>query len=209
MTCSTVCTSKTLGSYDGAANADALFAAVYEDLCRLARHEVWRGDARDHLSTGTLVHEAWLDMSRSPNLTFDKPAQFLAYLARMMRGLVIDRVRARTAKKRGGDFEITSLDTHTADQVEQPEVLESVGDALDRLAELEPGLAQVVELKFLRRLFVRRDRRDAGRYRAYRATPLGEGPTASSSRAVVTRRLGLSSAGRSIFGLLIASAESE
>ena len=149
MTCSTVCpTSQAVNSYDGAANTDALFAAVYEDLCRLAHREVWRGGAGDHLSTGTLVHEAWLDMSRSPNLSFDKPAQFLAYAARMMRGLVIDRVRARTAKKRGGDFEITSLDTHNADQVEQPEALVSIGDALDRLAELEPALAQVVELKF-------------------------------------------------------------
>ena len=127
--------------------SDALFAALYEDLRRLARREVWRNGARDHLSTGTLIHEVWLDMSRSAHLTFEQPGQFLAYASRMMRGLVIDRIRARNTKKRGGDLEFTSLDTLGADQVEHPEVL-SISDALDKLAVLEPNLAQVVDLKF-------------------------------------------------------------
>jgi RNA polymerase sigma factor (sigma-70 family) len=66
----------------------------------------------------------------------------------MMRGLVIDRVRAKHARKRGGDVDITALDTHNADQVEQPEALEDIGRALDELAIDEPELARVVDLKF-------------------------------------------------------------
>ena len=65
-----------------------------------------------------------------------------------MRGLVIDQVRARNAQKRGGGFDITSLDTQVADESAQPEGLSAVSDALDELATLEPALAHVVDLKF-------------------------------------------------------------
>ena len=130
------------------ARAAALFTTLYADLCRLARREVRRIGANDMVGTSTLVHEAWIDMNRRPSLSFDEPGQFLAYAARTMRGLVIDRVRARHAQKRGGGLIITSLDTNNAEQIEQPELLESIGEALEELSALEPELARVVDLKF-------------------------------------------------------------
>jgi RNA polymerase sigma factor (TIGR02999 family) len=130
------------------ARAAALFTTLYADLCRLARREVRRNGANDVVGTSTIVHEAWLDMNRRPSLSFEEPGQFLAYAARTMRGLVIDRVRARHAQKRGGGLIITSLDTHNAEQIEQPELLQSIGDALEELSALEPELARVVDLKF-------------------------------------------------------------
>jgi RNA polymerase sigma factor (TIGR02999 family) len=130
------------------AQVDSLFTTLYADLCRLARREVRRNGARDVLGTGTLVHEAWLDIGRQPSLAFDSAGRFLAYAARTMRGLVIDRVRARHAQKRGGALVITSLDTHNAQQIVQPEFLQAVADALEELSVLEPDLAQVVDLKF-------------------------------------------------------------
>lgn len=127
---------------------EALFTSLYRDLCRLARREVRRNGAHDVLSTGTLVHEAWLDISRRPALDFDEPGRFLAYAARAMRGLVIDRVRSRHAQKRGGDLVITSLDTLNAEQVMQPETLEGIGEALEELEAADADLAHVVDLKF-------------------------------------------------------------
>jgi RNA polymerase sigma factor (TIGR02999 family) len=139
----------TPGGGDGdQAHAAALFTTLYADLCRLARREVRRNGANDVVGTSTVVHEAWLDMSRRPSLSFDSPGQFLAYAARAMRGLVIDRVRARHAQKRGGGLIITSLDTNNAEQVAQPELLQSIGEALEELSALEPELARVVDLKF-------------------------------------------------------------
>ena len=125
-----------------------LFESLYADLCRLARREVRRSGAAGIVGTETLVHEAWLDVEGRPSLVFTDVRQFLAYASRTMRGLVIDRLRARQAYKRGGDLSITSLDTHNADQVAQPEVLERIGDALEELSALEPELAHVVDLKF-------------------------------------------------------------
>jgi RNA polymerase sigma factor (TIGR02999 family) len=126
----------------------SLFTTLYDDLCRLARREVRRNGAQDFVGAGTLVHEAWLDISRRPSLEFDEPGRFLAYAARTMRGLVIDRVRARHSQKRGGGLIITSLDTHSAEQAMQPEQLQSISEALEELASLDPDLASVVDLKF-------------------------------------------------------------
>jgi len=128
--------------------ADSLFTRLYGELRRMARREVWRNGAHDFMGTHTLVHEAWLEIGRRDNLSFDDVGRFLAYAARTMRGLVIDRVRARHAQKRGGGLVITSLDTENAEQVTQPEELEHIAEALDELAVLEPDLANVVDLKF-------------------------------------------------------------
>ena len=126
----------------------ALFSTLYNELHRLARREAGRFGPNGALGTTTLLHEAYLDISQREALTFPDRGRFMAYAARAMRGLVIDRVRARTAQKRGGGLDITSLDTHVADQIEQPELLAGVSEALDELAILEPALAHVVDLKF-------------------------------------------------------------
>jgi RNA polymerase sigma factor (TIGR02999 family) len=127
---------------------EVLFTSLYKDLRRLAHREVRRNGAHEMLGTGTLVHEAWLDISKRPTLDLAEPGRFLAYAARTMRGLAIDRVRARQSQKRGGGLAITSLDTNNAEQVMQPEALEGIGGALEELESVDPDLAQVVDLKF-------------------------------------------------------------
>lgn len=127
---------------------DELFTSLYSELHRLARREVFRAGPQGMLSATTLLHEAYLDISRRDALAFADAGHFMAYAARAMRGLVIDRVRANGAQKRGGGFDITSLDTQVAGSCAEPEVLEGISEALDELALLEPDLAQVVDLKF-------------------------------------------------------------
>jgi len=128
--------------------ADQLFTALYAELHRLARREVHRLGAFTPMGATTLLHEAYLDISARDALAFPDRAHFMAYAARAMRGVVIDRVRNRHAQKRGGGLDITSLDTETADQCPEPEKLTDIGEALDELSLLEPALAQVVDLKF-------------------------------------------------------------
>jgi DNA-directed RNA polymerase specialized sigma24 family protein len=57
-------------------------------------------------------------------------------------------VRSRQAAKRGGGLDITSLDTAVAEQCAEPVGLQTLSDALDDLAQLEPALAHLVDLKF-------------------------------------------------------------
>ncbi|MDQ6626970.1 MAG: ECF-type sigma factor [Pseudomonadota bacterium] len=128
--------------------SDALFAALYHELHRLARREAARYGPEAALSATTLLHEAYLDMSARAGVEFVDHARFLAYAARAMRNLAIDRSRQNKAQKRGGDLDIASLDTLTAEACAGPEALTQIGAALDELAVLEPELANVVDLKF-------------------------------------------------------------
>ena len=131
-----------------AAANDALFTTLYRDLHRLARREAARAGPGAVLSPTTLLHEAYLDMAHRDALAFPDRARFLAYAARAMRSVVIDRARASATQKRGGGLDITSLDTQTAEGLAEPAVLSEIGNALDELAEIEPELANVVDLKF-------------------------------------------------------------
>ena len=133
---------------DPAETNDALFARLYDELHRVARRELARAGPDALASPTTLLHEAYIDMVVRGTLAFADRPRFLAYAGRAMRAWVIDQVRARGALKRGGDLHFTSLDTHVADEVAEPRQLVDIGAALDELADLEPELATVVDLKF-------------------------------------------------------------
>lgn len=71
----------------------------------------------------------------------------MAYAARVMRGLIIDHARSRSAQKRGGKFEITSSDA-AINSPPDPQQLTKISEALDELAKSEAPLAEIVDLKF-------------------------------------------------------------
>ena len=129
-------------------NTDALFADLYSELHRLARHALRGQGPSPGLGATTLLHEAYLAMSSKQDVAFVDHARFLGYAARVMRGLIIDDVRRNRAQKRGGLFEITALRTFHADSVVDRLTLLRINDALDELAAVEPELAEVIELKF-------------------------------------------------------------
>jgi len=132
----------------GTGASEALFAALYSELHRLARRELARHGSAVTLSTTTLLHQAYLDIAAREGPSFPDRAHFMGYAARVMRGLVIDHARSRQAQKRGGQFEITSLGNEAAEGVADERELTQMSEALDRLAQAEPLLAEVVDLKF-------------------------------------------------------------
>jgi RNA polymerase sigma factor (TIGR02999 family) len=133
---------------DESVSPDVLFSTLYNELHRLARRELHRRGSMGSLGVTTLLHEAYLSITGAQGAVFVDRARFMAYAARVMRGLIIDEVRRRKSEKRGGLFRITSLDTNHADSVMSPQSLARIGEALDELAEAEPELAEIVELKF-------------------------------------------------------------
>jgi RNA polymerase sigma factor (TIGR02999 family) len=130
------------------ASADALFSTLYGELHRLAKRELSRQWAPLTLSVTTLLHEAYLDISARANASFPDEARFMGYAARVMRGLIIDHARRRSAIKRGGEFEITSLQNDDVENPADARELSSISDTLDQLAKVEPELAELVDLKF-------------------------------------------------------------
>jgi RNA polymerase sigma factor (TIGR02999 family) len=127
-----------------------LFAALYDELHRLAESHLRRGAAGLGLSTTTLLHEAYLDLAARPALGFPDRSRFLGYAARAMRGIVIDYARrSRTQKRGGGAFEITLTSAAVVpDAASDPQELGRLSDALDELGALEPALAELVDLHF-------------------------------------------------------------
>jgi len=128
--------------------SQALFAALYSELHRVAKRELARQNAFVSLGATTLLHEAYLDMANRDGASFPDRARFMGYAARVMRGLIIDHARNRRAQKRGGQFEITSLATDVGQGAADDRELTRISEALDELAKMEPELAEIVDLKF-------------------------------------------------------------
>jgi RNA polymerase sigma factor (TIGR02999 family) len=126
---------------------DALFSTLYHELRRIARRELHRTGPPFALSATTLLHETYLDLS-SRGVSFPDRARFFAYAARAMRGLIVSHARQCRAVKRGGQFHFTSFDATGAPEIATAQRLEPLCDALDALAEAEPALAELVELKY-------------------------------------------------------------
>lgn len=128
--------------------SEALFGALYAELHRLARRELAKSGGGLTLGATTLLHEAYLDISGRERAVFVDRARFMAYAARVMRGLIIDYARSRQAQKRGGGFEIMSLGPDSPEAIVDHRELVQISDALDELAAIEPPLAEIVDLKF-------------------------------------------------------------
>lgn len=126
--------------------AERLFVALYNELHRMAQHELRRNTALT-LSPTTLLHETFLKLTARDCAVFNDRAHFLAYAARAMRGLLIDYVRSRQAHKRGGGFEITTLPTDVPENDDAVQ-LQRVGEALEHLGSVDRRLAELVDLRF-------------------------------------------------------------
>lgn len=126
-----------------------LFASLYNELHNVARREL-RGSVLT-LGATTLLHEAYLRLGGRQGASFPDRAQFLAYASRAMRGLILDYARSRRALKRGAGFEITSMPEEAMNvpaATAESEELERLSEAIERLATVQPRLAQVVDLKY-------------------------------------------------------------
>jgi RNA polymerase sigma factor (TIGR02999 family) len=127
---------------------DVLFSTLYSELHRLARRQLAGQFIPGRLGATTLLHEAYLNMAKGAAPSFPDRARFMAYAARVMRGLIIDHARARKSAKKGGRYHIAAI---TLDNLENPvdaRELTLINDALEELTLVEPELATLVDLKF-------------------------------------------------------------
>ena len=126
-----------------------LFAALYDELHRLAERQLRRNGPGGAMSATTLLHEAYLELAEREGLHFPDRAHFLGYAARAMRGIIIDHARRTSAQKRGGGArEVTLTSELGSAAAGDVATLERLSDALDELAALEPALAELVDLHF-------------------------------------------------------------
>jgi len=136
-----------LAEQGAGSSPDQLFTLLYNELHRLAQRALGR-NSQVSMSPTTLLHETYVNFSGRKAPIFPNRASFLVYASRAMRGLLIDYIRSRQAEKRGGSFVITSLPTEGPAEPSADGNLEGIAEALKALAEVEPRLAQIVDLRF-------------------------------------------------------------
>ena len=126
---------------------DRLMPAVYQDLRAIAERQLALR-AGGTLNTTGLVHEAYLKLAGQPNVAWNDRAHFLALSALAMRHILVDRAKARMARKREGTQRPVTLDEQLIAAGSQSEVMLQLSEAIDRLAAVEPRLARVVDCRF-------------------------------------------------------------
>jgi RNA polymerase sigma factor (TIGR02999 family) len=125
-----------------------LMAVVYKDLRRVARRRL-RAERVDHsLAPTALVHEAYMRLVDVRRVRWQNRAHFFAIAARVMRQVLVDHARARTAAKRGGAGWRVQLADHVGATMPRDVHLLDLDAALGKLAAIDARLGTLVELRF-------------------------------------------------------------
>lgn len=127
---------------------DRIFPLVYDELRGLARRQLAGQPAGRTLTTTVLIHEAYLRLVDQKHARFEDRAHFYAYASRVMRTVLVDAARARSARKRGGDQTPVALDERHLPVDAQADLVLAVDQALTRLAADDERLARLVECRF-------------------------------------------------------------
>lgn len=136
------------GRAGAGADSAALFSAAYVELKQLARSRLAHSSRMTLLDSTALVNEIWLRLSRQQHLQVETRRRFFAYAAQVMRAVIVDHLRERQAARRGGGARDLTLDTGIGEALAAEEQSLQVHESLNLLAQVEPRLAQVVEMRY-------------------------------------------------------------
>ncbi len=128
--------------------AERLFERVYGDLKRIAHGRLYRSGGVAGLNTTGLVHECFLRLAEHGRLEATDRQQFFGYVARVMRNVVVDEVRAQRASKRGGGEAVITLTTGVEAEAIDDGRLLAIHEALDGLERIAPAYRELVELRY-------------------------------------------------------------
>jgi len=130
-------------------SVDALFAAAYQELRKLARFRLRGGGRNAVLDTTSLVHESYLRLAKAGRLALEDRAHFLRYASYAMRSVIVDLVRQRQSSRRGGAADHITLTTRAGAGAKAGErQILRVHDAIGALAHHDARMAQVVEMRY-------------------------------------------------------------
>lgn len=126
---------------------DELFPIVMQELRRIA-HAQMRGQRAGHtLQTSALVNEAYLKLVKQKNQAWADRTHFLAVASRVMRHILLDYAKSNTREKRGGGVIHVEFDETATVSVEESSEILALDAALERLSEVDPVKAKIVEMR--------------------------------------------------------------
>lgn len=128
---------------------ERLTVLVHQELHRLAARYM-AGERPGHvLQTTALVNEAYLRLVGWKNVQWQNRAHFFGVAARLMRRVLVDVVRTRrSAKRGGGDLQVSLSEAAEVPAAAQSADLVALDDVLTALEALDPRQGRVIELRF-------------------------------------------------------------
>lgn len=126
---------------------DAVIPLVYAELKRLASSHLRRERAGQPLQTTALVHEAFLRLADGAHPSYEDRSHFYGIASRLMRQILVDEARLRSAGKRGKEVVVDVAEL--PDVGSQPdEALLAIDEALQHLAKACPARARLIEMRY-------------------------------------------------------------
>jgi RNA polymerase sigma factor (TIGR02999 family) len=127
---------------------DKLLPRVYDDLRRLAAHELRGHRHHDTLQPTALVHDVFVRLLGADGLAIQSRRHLFTTAAKLMRQVLIDRARAANREKRGGgEWQRVEFIEAMSLPIEADTELPALDTALGELAALDPRMAEIVELR--------------------------------------------------------------
>ena len=127
---------------------DVLMPLVYDDLRRLAGYYLSREARAQTLQSTALVHEVYLRLCGQQEPDWHGRAHFFAVAAKMIRRILVDHAREKSAAKRGRMVQPVPLDEAVTLPIQADIDTLLLDQSLNELAAFDSRKSQVVELRF-------------------------------------------------------------
>jgi RNA polymerase sigma factor (TIGR02999 family) len=124
-----------------------LIPLVYDDIRGIARQHLGRRSPGHMVQSGTLAHEAYFRLVQVRGIQCNNRAHFFALCSQMIRRILVDHARKNQSAKRGEGLQVP-LDEALLGSRARGVQVESLDEALNSLAQIDPRKARVVELRF-------------------------------------------------------------
>lgn len=125
-----------------------VMAMVYDQLKVLAHRYTIKERSDRTLNTTGLVHEAYFKILKQNNRGYENRAHFYAIVSTCMRRVILEVARSRNTDKRGSGANKVELQDHFIITEADADQILNVNDALEKLAEFDPRLAEIVEYRY-------------------------------------------------------------
>jgi RNA polymerase sigma factor (TIGR02999 family) len=126
---------------------DAVAPIIYQELRRLAHYHLKSERAGHTLQSTALVNEAFIQLIGNHPAQLQNRAHFVAIASRLMRQILMQYARRRTAIKRDGGQRI-ELEEFGEMLLRGDENLVALDDALEQLSRIDERQGEIVQMKF-------------------------------------------------------------
>jgi RNA polymerase sigma factor (TIGR02999 family) len=129
--------------------AEQLLPLVYQELRKLAATKLAQEKPGQTLQATALVHEAYLrlvDVDQAKH--WNSRGHFFGAAAEAMRRILVDNARRKQSLKQGGQFQRQDANLDQLSREEVSSDILAIDEVLVKLAQENPPVAKIVELRF-------------------------------------------------------------